>query len=63
MAQERINQQSESPAEQSNETVDTPQINTQGQDAGVDSILDEIDGLLETNASEFVSGYVQKGGQ
>lgn len=63
MAQERINQQSSTPAEQSSETVEAPQINTQGQDAGVDSILDEIDGLLETNASEFVSGYVQKGGQ
>ena len=35
------------------------QINTQN----VDSILDEIDGVLETNAEEFVRNFVQKGGQ
>jgi prokaryotic ubiquitin-like protein Pup len=30
---------------------------------GVDELLDEIDGVLEENAEEFVRGYVQKGGQ
>lgn len=34
-----------------------------GQDAGVDDLLDEIDGVLEQNAEEFVRGFVQKGGQ
>jgi ubiquitin-like protein Pup len=29
----------------------------------VDSILDEIDEVLEENAEEFVRAYVQKGGQ
>ncbi|MGL4743909.1 MAG: ubiquitin-like protein Pup [Dermatophilaceae bacterium] len=29
----------------------------------IDDILDEIDGVLETNAEEFVRGFVQKGGQ
>lgn len=29
----------------------------------LDSILDEIDSVLETNAEEFVKGFVQKGGQ
>jgi prokaryotic ubiquitin-like protein Pup len=29
----------------------------------VDSLLDEIDGVLEENAEEFVKSYVQKGGQ
>ncbi|HEY0358616.1 MAG TPA: ubiquitin-like protein Pup [Mycobacteriales bacterium] len=29
----------------------------------VDSMLDEIDSVLEENAEEFVRGYVQKGGQ
>lgn len=28
-----------------------------------DELLDEIDGLLEINAEEFVKSYVQKGGQ
>ncbi|WIM68839.1 ubiquitin-like protein Pup [Corynebacterium breve] len=35
------------------------QINT----TGTDDLLDEIDGLLETNAEEFVRSFVQKGGQ
>ena len=35
------------------------QLNT----AGTDDLLDEIDGLLETNAEEFVRSYVQKGGE
>ena len=55
------------------------QINTtrssggEGDDAGqvakaantseADSLLDEIDDILETNAEEFVKSYVQKGGQ
>lgn len=32
-------------------------------DADVDSLLDEIDEVLEVNAEEFVKGFVQKGGQ
>ena len=29
----------------------------------VDELLDEIDDVLESNAEEFVRGYVQKGGE
>ena len=32
-------------------------------DSEVDSLLDEIDDVLETNAEEFVRSFVQKGGQ
>ena len=32
-------------------------------DADVDAILDEIDDVLEENAAEFVSSFVQKGGE
>ena len=32
-------------------------------DADIDSVLDEIDTVLESNAEEFVRGFVQKGGQ
>jgi len=32
-------------------------------DDDVDSILDEIDGVLEENAEDFVKSFVQKGGQ
>ena len=35
----------------------------QVKDDDVDAILDEIDDVLESNAEEFVSGFVQKGGQ
>lgn len=31
--------------------------------AELDDLLDEIDGVLEENAEEFVKAYVQKGGQ
>ena len=36
---------------------------TEGLDADVDDILDEIDDVLETNAEEFVKGFIQKGGE
>jgi prokaryotic ubiquitin-like protein Pup len=36
---------------------------TQAKDDDVDAILDEIDEVLESNAEEFVKGFVQKGGQ
>jgi ubiquitin-like protein Pup len=29
----------------------------------LDSVLDEIDDVLEENAEEFVAGYIQHGGQ
>ncbi|PRW65305.1 ubiquitin-like protein Pup [Actinopolyspora mortivallis] len=32
-------------------------------DEDVDTILDEIDDVLEENAEDFVRAYVQKGGQ
>lgn len=32
-------------------------------DTEVDSLLAEIDDVLETNAETFVRGFVQKGGQ
>jgi ubiquitin-like protein Pup len=35
----------------------------QARDQAVDSLLDEIDQVLEVNAESFVRGFVQKGGQ
>ncbi|MDH5640774.1 MAG: ubiquitin-like protein Pup [Nitrospira sp.] len=29
----------------------------------IDKLVDEIDGVLEKNAEEFVKNYVQKGGE
>ena len=45
---------------------DTPAPATpaaQARDAEVDALLEEIDDVLETNAEQFVRGFVQKGGQ
>ncbi|MBO9554399.1 ubiquitin-like protein Pup [Cellulomonas sp.] len=45
---------------------DTPTPATpsaQARDAEVDALLDEIDDVLESNAEQFVRGFVQKGGQ
>ena len=41
----------------------TPQAQTQVDATAVDSILDDIDSVLESNAEEFVRNFVQKGGQ
>ena len=44
--------------------ADTPApAAAQAQTSEIDDILDEIDGVLESNAEEFVRGFVQKGGQ
>ncbi|GAA2091786.1 MULTISPECIES: ubiquitin-like protein Pup [Brevibacterium] len=40
-----------------------PQAQTQVETSAVDSILDDIDSVLESNAEEFVRNFVQKGGQ
>ena len=32
-------------------------------DAEIDTLLEEIDGVLETNAEEFVGAFIQRGGQ
>ncbi|MGI9016606.1 MAG: ubiquitin-like protein Pup [Euzebya sp.] len=39
--------------------TETTEVDT----SDVDDLLDEIDGVLEENAEEFVKNYVQKGGQ
>lgn len=38
-------------------------VQTRPSDEAFDSLLDEIDDVLETNAEEFVRSFVQKGGQ
>ena len=40
-----------------------PEAAASAQTEGVDDLLDEIDGVLENNAEEFVRGFIQKGGQ
>ena len=53
---------SDSP-EESEEVVASGRERREDLSADVDSILDEIDAVLEENAEEFVKSFVQKGGQ
>jgi ubiquitin-like protein Pup len=63
---ERINKQ-KTTTDRSDEVVDeaAPTTSESGEKlkADLDDLLDEIDGVLETNAEDFVKSYVQKGGQ
>lgn len=45
------------------EVVAPPGDSSEQLKADLDGLLDEIDEVLETNAEEFVRGYVQKGGE
>lgn len=47
--------------EQAGQVRGNPQAAAQAEE--LDSLLDEIDTVLESNAEEFVKGFVQKGGQ
>lgn len=44
-------------------TTPAAQSQAQSSTTGTDDLLAEIDGVLESNAEEFVKGFVQKGGQ
>ena len=64
MAQEQVRpQQREGDPGTPPPAVPTAPLATRVDDAGLDSMLDEIDSVLEVNAEEFVKGFVQKGGQ
>jgi len=59
-------QEQDRPARRGDDPEDAPAPaapQTQVRDDDVDAILDEIDEVLESNAEEFVKGFVQKGGQ
>ncbi|MGQ0844374.1 MAG: ubiquitin-like protein Pup [Sporichthyaceae bacterium] len=51
--------------EESTQTAETTDLQERQEKLSddVDSIHDEIDGVLEENAEEFVRSFVQKGGQ
>lgn len=51
--------------EEATEAVVDPEIAERHEELteDVDDLLDEIDSVLESNSSEFVRSYVQKGGQ
>jgi prokaryotic ubiquitin-like protein Pup len=64
--QDRTTRRTEEPEEAPPEDdagPDTAAARKAALDEDVDAMLDEIDEVLETNAEEFVRGFVQKGGE
>jgi len=62
---ERIQKQ-KTEQDRSTETVEEVDAKTERGEkikAELDDLLDDIDGVLEENAEEFVKSYVQKGGE
>ncbi|WP_164461583.1 ubiquitin-like protein Pup [Neoactinobaculum massilliense] len=59
-SQEFAQPQRQAPQEQEQEQEE---VQVRHEDLDVDALLDDIDSVLETNASEFVQGFVQKGGE
>lgn len=60
--QQRPQRRSDAPEESEEVVVPTTTTETPAS-SEVDSLLDEIDDVLESNSEEFVRGFVQKGGQ
>ena len=63
--QDRTTRRTDEPDEVPEETPgpDAAAARKAALDEDVDAMLDEIDEVLETNAEEFVRGFVQKGGE
>jgi prokaryotic ubiquitin-like protein Pup len=62
---ERTQKHKQAPQREADATQDAAAPAKQGDKikAELDDLLDEIDGVLEENAEEFVKAYVQKGGE
>lgn len=61
--QERINPQRDDRTPDDGDAPEPVAPQASERDAEVDSLLEEIDEVLESNAESFVRGFVQKGGQ
>ena len=62
---ERTQKQKQAPSRSTETEATEPVVAATGEKlkAELDDLLDEIDGVLETNAEDFVKSDVQKGGQ
>lgn len=62
---EREQKRKPAPAREEEVVEEVPAASEKGEalKAELDDLLDEIDGVLEVNAEEFVRSYVQKGGE
>jgi ubiquitin-like protein Pup len=65
MAQEQKQPRRSSETEEATEVAPSSEVaeRKESMDDDVDSILDEIDEVLEANAEDFVKSFIQKGGQ
>ena len=65
MNEQKRKAQSSHQGESSLEAHDKEGLREKGEKIGkeLDALLDEIDGVLEENAAEFVASYVQHGGE
>jgi ubiquitin-like protein Pup len=59
----RKSRQTKTNTEPATATSSANEAQSKNTTADLDSLLDEIDEVLEANAEEFVKSYVQKGGQ
>lgn len=62
MPQERRRAQGAGAAQERDERHEAPECPQERIDE-LDAVLDDIESVLETNAEEYVNGFVQKGGQ
>ncbi|SJN30107.1 Prokaryotic ubiquitin-like protein Pup [Micrococcus luteus Mu201] len=63
MSQEQIRPRPSGGDDETGAAAGRAHVKPAAQDQGLDSLLDEIDSVLESNAEDFVKGFVQKGGQ
>jgi ubiquitin-like protein Pup len=65
MSEQKRKTPSSLPGESAGEAHDKDALREKGKKISeeLDALLDEIDGVLEENAAEFVASYVQHGGQ
>jgi ubiquitin-like protein Pup len=61
--QQHRSRSSDDQVEEAVETTSDLAVRKEALDADIDAILEDIDEALETNAEEFVRGFVQKGGE
>lgn len=63
MSQQRVRAEKTTVVKHEEKPVEAKADTKEALKAEMDALLDEIDGVLEENAEEFVAAYVQKGGE
>lgn len=63
MSEQLKKEKQESAPQEEVEEVEAKDLSNEELDQDVEDMLSDIDDILESNAEEFVSQYVQKGGE